>query len=83
MEQIQEEIKPGDIVACFNSDFKGKKGLTPYHLTLGSKMEPTLAVVIENEAKKNKLKCVLQSTQEGGKVKGPEEVSLRMDDLKR
>lgn len=77
MEKSSDEIKAGDIVACFNSDFKGKKGLTPYHLVLGSQLEPTLAIVVEVETKKNKLKCVLQNAN-----KGPEEVSLRLDDLK-
>jgi len=46
------------------------------------KLEPKFTVANENEVKKNKLKSVLQPTLEGGKVKGPEVVSMRMDGLK-
>ncbi|SJX60543.1 uncharacterized protein SRS1_10186 [Sporisorium reilianum f. sp. reilianum] len=79
METGADEIRAGDIVFASQADFKGKKGLAPYHTTLGN-TEPSLGVVVDVEAKKNKLRCVIQSpaTKRGT----PEELSLRFDDLK-
>lgn len=79
METPADEVRPGDLVWCHHADFRGKKGLAPYHTTLGAS-EPTTAIVVEVESKKNKLRCVLQSPAQ--KKGAPEEVSLRMDDLK-
>ena len=80
MEQGSDEVKPGDIVSCTNADFKGKKGLAPYHMTFGTPSEPTVAIVTEVETKKNKLRCIVQSPN--NKKGLADEVSLRMDDLK-
>ncbi|SOV08202.1 uncharacterized protein UDID_00766 [Ustilago sp. UG-2017a] len=79
--ESNDEPRPGDIVYCANADFKGKKGLAPYHALYGSQSDPLLAVVVEVEAKKNKLRCVTQGSgsKKGGAV---EEISLRMDDFK-
>ncbi|GAC93327.1 hypothetical protein PHSY_000892 [Pseudozyma hubeiensis SY62] len=79
MDTGADEVRPGDIVLCSQADFRGKKGLAPYHTTLGA-TEPTPAIVVEVESKKNKLRCVLQSPSSRKGL--PEEVSLRLDDLK-
>ncbi len=75
-----DEVRPGDVVSCTTADFRGKKGLAPYHATFGSQTDPTLAIVVEVETKKNKLRCILQSPN--NKKVLPDEVSLRLDDLK-
>lgn len=87
-----EEVRPGDVVALHGADLKGKKGITNYHATFGTPQEPTFAVVVESESKKRKLRCVLQGpagsagSSTGSRLastaKGPEEVSLRLDDVK-
>ena len=77
-----DEIRTGDIIALHGVDFKGKKGLTPYHTTFGSAQEPTYACIIESEAKKRKLRCILVPGVEAKRGKGAEEVSLRLDDVK-
>lgn len=79
-----DEIRAGDIVALHGADFKGKKGLTPYHVTYGSTNEPALACVIEvdSAAKKRKLRCALVATSASRKVGQLEEISLRLDDVK-
>ncbi|CDW99641.1 hypothetical protein [Sporisorium scitamineum] len=79
MDTGADEIRPGDIVFCSQADFKGKKGLAPYHTTLGFN-EPTTGIVVDVESKKNKLRCVVQSTSTRRGL--PEELSLRLDDLK-
>ncbi|SNX81830.1 uncharacterized protein MEPE_00535 [Melanopsichium pennsylvanicum] len=80
MESGGDEVRPGDIVSCNQADFRGKKGLAPYHQTFGTQSEPTVGVVIEVESKKNKLRCVIQSSN--NKKGLAEEGSLRLDDLK-
>lgn len=80
MEAPTDEVRPGDIVSCTTADFKGKKGLAPYHMTFGSQSDPTLGIVVEVETKKNKLRCIIQSPN--NKKGLPDEVSLRLDDLK-
>ncbi|SPO20171.1 uncharacterized protein UTRI_00564_B [Ustilago trichophora] len=80
MEAPTDEVRPGDIVSCTTADFKGKKGLAPYHMTFGSQSDPTLGIVVEVETKKNKLRCIIQSPN--NKRGLPDEVSLRLDDLK-
>jgi hypothetical protein len=77
-----DEIRPGDIVALHGVDLKGKKGLGSYHATFGSAQEPTFACVVESEAKKRRLRCILVSGVEGKRGRGAEEVSLRLDDAK-
>ncbi|UZJ53462.1 hypothetical protein CBS101457_002782 [Exobasidium rhododendri] len=77
-----DEIRAGDIIALHGIDLKGKKGLASYHATFGSAHDPTYACVIESEAKKRKLRCILVAGIEGKRGKGPEEVSLRLDDVK-
>lgn len=77
-----DEIRVGDIVALHGVDFKGKKGLASYHATFGSTQEPTYACVIESEAKKRKLRCILVAGVEGKRTRIPEETSLRLDDVK-
>uniref|UniRef100_V5E7Y2 SH3 domain-containing protein n=1 Tax=Kalmanozyma brasiliensis (strain GHG001) TaxID=1365824 RepID=V5E7Y2_KALBG len=79
MDPPTDEVRPGDLVWCSHADFRGKKGLAPYHTTLGT-TDPTVGVVVEVESKKNKLRCVIQSPAQ--KKGAAEEVSLRMDDLK-
>ena len=69
-----DEPHPGDIVSCSSADFKGKKGLAPYHFTLNCQ-----GFIVDVEPKKNKLRTIIQSPT---KKNGPEEVSLRLDDLK-
>jgi hypothetical protein len=80
MEAAADEVRPGDVISCAGADFKGKKGLTPYHTTLGTGASPTLLVLVDVEPKKNKLRAVVQS--QGKKGASPDEVSLRLDDLK-
>ncbi|GAC73728.1 hypothetical protein PANT_9c00269 [Moesziomyces antarcticus T-34] len=80
MEAAADEVRPGDVISCAGADFKGKKGLTPYHTTLGTGASPTLLVLVDVESKKNKLRAVVQS--QGKKGASPDEVSLRLDDLK-
>lgn len=80
MEQGADEVRPGDIVSCSQADFRGKKGLAPYHMSFGSQGEPTTGIVVEVEAKKNKLRCIIQSPNNRKGL--PDEVSLRLDDLK-
>ncbi|GAK62166.1 uncharacterized protein PAN0_001c0364 [Moesziomyces antarcticus] len=80
METAADEVRPGDVISCAGADFKGKKGLTPYHTTLGTGASPTLLVLVDVEPKKNKLRAVVQS--QGKKGASPDEVSLRLDDLK-
>lgn len=90
VDQGSDEIRPGDIVALHGADFKGKRGLTPYHVTYGTTQEPAFACVLEatlESSKKRKLRCILVPTSSAtGKAssKGglPEEVSLRLDDVK-
>ncbi|PWZ02502.1 hypothetical protein BCV70DRAFT_196743 [Testicularia cyperi] len=80
MESAPDEVRPGDLVSCSQADFRGKRGLAPYHMTFGTQHEPTTAIVVECESKKNKLRCILQSPN--NKKGLPDEVSLRLDDLK-
>ena len=80
MDAAGDEVRPGDVVSCTQADFRGKKGLAPYHMTLGSQSDPTTGIVIEVEAKKNKLRCIVQSPN--NKKGLPDELSLRLDDLK-
>lgn len=75
-----DEPRAGDIVLCSNADFRGKKGLAPYHTTLGSSL-PIPAILVDMEPKKNKLRCILQNPSHS-KKHHPEEISLRLDDLK-
>lgn len=80
MQPQLDEVRPGDCVSCSQADFRGKKGLAPYHMTFGSQSEPTIGIVTECETKKNKLRCIIQSPH--NKKGLPDEVSLRLDDLK-
>lgn len=80
MQPQADEVRSGDIVSCSQADFRGKKGLAPYHMTFGTQAEPTSGIVIECETKKNKLRCIVQSPN--NKKGLPDEVSLRLDDLK-
>ncbi|EPQ26322.1 uncharacterized protein PFL1_06257 [Pseudozyma flocculosa PF-1] len=83
METGADEPRPGDVAVCVGAELKGKRGLAPYHASYGSAADPLVAVVVECEAKKNKLRCVVQSGRSAGKgSKGIDEVSLRLDDLK-
>ncbi|KAK0533534.1 assembly of actin patch protein [Tilletia horrida] len=85
LEQGPDEIRPGDVLVLFGTEFKGKKAaLSTYHHTFGSAREPAFAVLVENESKKNRLRVAIQSVASGGKKGGGgvEEVSLRMDDLR-
>ena len=83
MESSPDEVRPGDIVSCSQADFRGKKGLAPYHMTfaISPGAEPTTGIVVEVESKKNKLRCIVQSPTTNKKGL-PDEVSLRLDDLK-
>lgn len=80
-EGTADAVRAGDVIQCFGAELRGKKGLAPYHATFGTSHAPTVAIVVEHETKKQKLRVVLQGGHEG-KKKGPEEVSLRLDDLK-
>lgn len=89
VDQGSDEIRPGDIVALHGADFKGKRGLTPYHVTYGTTQEPAFACVLEatsESSKKRKLRCILVPTSSASgkpsKSGLPEEVSLRLDDVK-
>jgi hypothetical protein len=77
-------IRPGDVVGLWGADFKGKRGIVQYHTSFGSPNEPSIAVCVEHEERKNKLKVVLLPDAAASKRKttAPEEVSLRLDDLK-
>ena len=70
-----DDPRPGDVVAASNAEFKGKEGLASYHATYPA----FLGVVTEFEAKKNKVRALMQNP--AGK-KPIEEVSLRLDDLR-
>ena len=88
VDQGSDEIRPGDIVALHGADLNGKRGLTPYHVTYGTTQEPAFACVLEatsESSKKRKLRCILVPTSSGktsSKSGHPEEVSLRLDDVK-
>ncbi|PWN36522.1 uncharacterized protein FA14DRAFT_3577 [Meira miltonrushii] len=89
VDQGSDEIRPGDIVALHGADFKGKRGLTPYHVTYGTAQEPAFACVLEatsESSKKRKLRCILvptsSATGKPSKSGLPEEVTLRLDDVK-
>lgn len=83
-----DEIRPGDVVALHGADLKGKRGLTPYHATYGSANDPTFACVIEADSsstsKKRKLRCLLVAASGSGSAatSRPEEVSIRLDDVR-
>ncbi|KDN44546.1 hypothetical protein K437DRAFT_294804 [Tilletiaria anomala UBC 951] len=70
-----DDIKVGDFVVCYGADLSGRKGFAPYHLQIGSPNDPTAAIVVEYDEKKRKVRCILQR-------RAPEEVSIRLDDLK-
>ena len=74
-EQAGDEVRPGDFVACYGADLSGRKGIAPYHMQIGSPNDPTIAIAIEYEEKKRKIRCIVQR-------KTPEELSIRLDDLK-
>ncbi|CAD6888326.1 unnamed protein product [Tilletia laevis] len=85
LEAGPDDVRAGDIVVLYGTEFKGKKAaLSSYHNTYGSAREPAFGVVVENETKKNKLRIAIQSAGSGGKrgAAGVEEMSLRMDDLR-
>ncbi|CEH18658.1 Variant SH3 domain [Ceraceosorus bombacis] len=69
--------RAGDVIALWGADLKGKRGLASYHVTYGTTQDPALAVIVDPgsaDDKKNKMRA--------DKLKGPEEVSIRLDDLK-
>ncbi len=71
-----DDVRPGDYVVCYGAELSGRKGLTGYSMSVGAPHEPTVGIAIEYEEKnKRKIRCVVQR-------KGPEEISIRLDDLK-
>ena len=73
--RVGRSEEPGDFVACYGADLSGRKGIAPYHMQIGSPNDPTIAIAIEYEEKKRKIRCIVQR-------KTPEELSIRLDDLK-
>ncbi|PWN38745.1 hypothetical protein IE81DRAFT_327191 [Ceraceosorus guamensis] len=85
--------RAGDVIALWGADLKGKRGLASYHVTYGTTQDPALAVIVDPgsaDDKKNKIRAVIQisatttttNASAKDKLKGPEEVSIRLDDLK-
>lgn len=71
-----DDPRAGDIAVCRGAALSGRKGLSSYHMQLGSPQEALIGVCIEYDARKHKLRAVVP-----GK-KRLEEVSIRLDDLK-
>lgn len=81
------EPKAGDVVLFQAADFKGKKGLGSYHLTLGGasrqsqsqSVPPQVGIVVEVQDGKKRKYRVATVASSGGPV---EEVAIKMEDLK-
>lgn len=72
---VMDDIRPGDVVACYGASFKGK-GIGHNSMNLGSLVNPHIGVVYENDIKKNKFKAFGIFN---GKV---ELMSYRLDELR-
>jgi myosin tail region-interacting protein MTI1 len=73
------DIMPGDIIALFDTKFKGHKGLQSYHVHVGEH-EPCVGIVSDYEPKKAKVRVFQASQQVAHQT--VENVSYRLDDLK-
>ena len=93
-----DEVRAGDVVLCYAAEFSGRKGgIAPYHLSLGATGQgPAVAVVLgewEADKKRRKIKATTVLPANSAKKRtsnvnapsagaAPEEVSLKLDDLK-
>lgn len=73
-----DEIRAGDVVLLQGADFKGKKGLSSYHLTFGTAHEGVYGIVVEvADSKKRKLRVAIANAS--GVI---EESQLKLEDVK-
>ncbi|KAF2152002.1 hypothetical protein K461DRAFT_328347 [Myriangium duriaei CBS 260.36] len=81
--QQHDEIRPGDMVTFRNAKLQGKHGglHQKYSLDVGTGMQGHVAVVVEWDGTKKKVRTVEQGRDEKGRVKVRAE-SYRLGDLK-
>jgi len=76
------DIMEGDVAVITDAEFKGRRGLVPYHQHVGSANDPVVGIVHEFEPKNSKIR-VLTASQHPNHYPTIESVSYRLDDLKQ
>jgi hypothetical protein len=61
LQRRTSDIMEGDIVVVTDAEFRGRKGLVPYHQHAGSAADPLVGVVHEFEPKNSKIKVLTAS----------------------
>jgi len=82
LQRRTSDIMEGDIAVVADAEFKGRRGLVPYHMHVGSAHDPLVGVVHEFEPKNSKMR-VLTAGQHPNHYPTIESVSYRLEDMKQ
>ncbi|KZO92665.1 hypothetical protein CALVIDRAFT_567152 [Calocera viscosa TUFC12733] len=82
LQRRTSDIMEGDVAVITDAEFKGRRGLVPYHQHVGSASDPLVGIVHEFEPKNSKIR-VLTASQHPNHYPTIESVSYRLEDLKQ
>ncbi|EJU03306.1 hypothetical protein DACRYDRAFT_78214 [Dacryopinax primogenitus] len=82
LQRRTSDIMEGDVAVIADAEFRGRKGLVPYHQHVGSLADPLVGVVHEFEPKNGKMRLLTASVHPNH-YPTIESQSFRLDDLKQ